>query len=87
MHDSERCQPFPESGEWWGGAGEAGLRSGATLASLRRFDHLLYVSCNPDTLADNLAALHDDYRITRFGLFDQFPYTGHMECAVALARR
>jgi len=59
----------------------------ATLASLRRFDHLLYVSCNPDTLAENLAALHDDYRITRFGLFDQFPYTGHMECAVALARR
>ncbi len=59
----------------------------ATLDCLRRFDHLLYVSCNPHTLADNLAALYPDYRVTRFGLFDQFPYTDHMECAVALSRR
>jgi len=59
----------------------------ATLDSLRRFDHLLYVSCNPHTLADNLGALHAAYRVTHFGLFDQFPYTDHMECAVALERR
>ena len=59
----------------------------ATLDSLRRFEHLLYVSCNPHTLAENLAALQEDYRVIRFGLFDQFPYTDHMECAVALTRR
>lgn len=64
----------------------AGLDA-ATLTLLRRFEHVLYVSCNPATLRDNLAALWPDYGVTRFGLFDQFPYTQHLECAVALARR
>jgi tRNA (uracil-5-)-methyltransferase len=64
----------------------AGLDN-ATLDSLRSFEHLLYVSCNPETLAVNLAALQRDYRIRRFGVFDQFPYTEHIECAVALTHR
>jgi tRNA (uracil-5-)-methyltransferase len=59
----------------------------ATLRCVRRFDTILYVSCNPTTLRDNLAALGDSHRIAALALFDQFPYTAHMECAVRLERR
>ena len=47
----------------------------------------LYISCNPETLAQNIAQLHDTHRIERCALFDQFPYTHHMESGVLLVRR
>ncbi|MGE8351533.1 MAG: tRNA (uridine(54)-C5)-methyltransferase TrmA, partial [Pseudomonas protegens] len=53
----------------------------------RRFDNILYISCNPETLAANIAQLHDTHRITRCALFDQFPWTHHMESGVLLTRR
>ncbi|MEQ8516657.1 MAG: tRNA (uridine(54)-C5)-methyltransferase TrmA, partial [Chromatocurvus sp.] len=56
----------------------------ATLDTVSRFDNILYISCNPHTLRDNLLVLDRDFRIVRFGLFDQFPYTDHMECGVLL---
>ena len=58
----------------------------ATLAMVAGFDHIIYVSCNPTTLADNLATLCTSHRIAQFALFDQFPYTDHMECGVLLQR-
>lgn len=64
----------------------AGL-DGATLDMVGRFSNILYISCNPRTLYDNLLALGERFDITRFGLFDQFPYTGHLECGVLLRRR
>lgn len=57
-----------------------------TLKLLKRFDHIIYISCNPHTLADNLKALCPDYRITHAALFDQFPKTQHLECGVILQR-
>ncbi|MEE4660398.1 MAG: tRNA (uridine(54)-C5)-methyltransferase TrmA [Halieaceae bacterium] len=59
----------------------------ATLALAGRFERIVYVSCNPDTLLDNLAVLKAAYRIEELALFDQFPYTDHMECGVVLVRR
>ena len=59
----------------------------ATLAMVRRFENILYISCNPETLRDNLLVLQDDFKVARFGLFDQFPYTRHMECGVLLRQR
>ena len=59
----------------------------ATLELVRGYRRILYISCNPDTLAENLAALHSTHRITRCALFDQFPYTHHMESGVLLERR
>ena len=64
----------------------AGLDS-ETLGMVARFDTILYISCNPDTLAENLSTLHHSHRISAFALFDQFPYTHHMECGVRLERR
>ncbi len=64
----------------------AGLDAG-TVAMAAGFDNILYVSCNPDTLAHNLESLVETHRVEALALFDQFPYTDHMECGVRLARR
>ncbi|WP_370600712.1 tRNA (uridine(54)-C5)-methyltransferase TrmA [Pseudomonas nitroreducens] len=58
-----------------------------TCELTRRFDSILYISCNPETLAQNIAQLHDTHRVSRCALFDQFPYTHHMEAGVLLTRR
>ncbi|MCE0559367.1 tRNA (uridine(54)-C5)-methyltransferase TrmA [Motilimonas sp. E26] len=57
-----------------------------TVKMVQGYDNILYISCNPDTLADNLKVLSQTHKITRFALFDQFPYTHHMESGVYLQR-
>ncbi|GHB04890.1 tRNA (uridine(54)-C5)-methyltransferase TrmA [Modicisalibacter luteus] len=54
---------------------------------LREYPRIVYISCNPATLFDNLQQLHDTHAIRRFALFDQFPWTNHCECGVLLERR
>ena len=51
------------------------------------FDRILYISCNPDTLKENLTILGETHKIERFALFDQFPYTHHMECGMLLINK
>ncbi len=63
----------------------AGLDS-ATEKLVAKFDNILYISCNPETLKANLKALTQTHRIERFAFFDQFPYTDHRECGVLLTR-
>ena len=58
-----------------------------TTAMAARFPTILYISCNPSTLAENLETLCSTHRIEHFAMFDQFPYTDHMECGVLLRRR
>jgi len=58
-----------------------------TCELTRRFERILYISCNPETLAANIAQLADTHRIERCALFDQFPYTHHMESGVLLVRK
>lgn len=53
---------------------------------LKEFKNIVYISCNPDTLHDNLQNVADTHKIKRFALFDQFPYTEHIECGVFLQR-
>ncbi|MAG77353.1 MAG: tRNA (uridine(54)-C5)-methyltransferase TrmA [Colwelliaceae bacterium] len=53
----------------------------------RRFDMIVYISCNPETLKTNLQALTTTHSIEQFALFDQFPYTHHVECGVILKRK
>lgn len=59
----------------------------ATLTLVKGYPRILYISCNPETLAANIAELQDSHRIIRCALFDQFPYTQHMESGVLLERR
>jgi len=58
-----------------------------SCATLQRFDRILYVSCNPETLRDNLEMLCETHSVTRLALFDQFPFTAHIEAGVLLERR
>lgn len=58
-----------------------------TVQLLRDFDNVAYVSCNPDTLLANLEEVKDLFEIRRFAMFDQFPYTHHVETGVYLQRR
>jgi len=52
-----------------------------------RFDHLLYISCNPETLLRDLEILDQTHEIQAMALFDQFPYTHHLEMGVKLTRK
>mgnify|MGYP000297777592 CR=1 FL=1 len=46
-----------------------------------------YAGDIPETLKENLEILSETHDITRFALFDQFPYTHHMEAGVFLERK
>lgn len=58
-----------------------------TLELARGFDNILYISCNPQTLLENVRALHDTHAIEASAIFDQFPYTHHLESGLLLKRR
>ncbi|MFT4927718.1 MAG: tRNA (uracil-5-)-methyltransferase [Phenylobacterium sp.] len=58
-----------------------------TEGLVQQYDNILYISCNPQTLTDNLKVLTTTHNIAKFALFDQFPYTEHMECGVYLTRK
>jgi len=45
---------------------------------------LVYLSCDPATLARDLARLSTNYRVTALKAFDLFPQTAHVETVVAL---
>jgi len=59
----------------------------ATEQLVSRFDNIIYISCNPDTLHGNLETLCKSHEIQQFAIFDQFPYTHHIEIGVRLAKR
>ncbi len=58
-----------------------------TVKLVQGYERIIYISCNPNTLIDNLGELSKTHNITRFALFDQFPYTDHMESGVFLERK
>lgn len=49
--------------------------------------HVLMVSCDPPTLARDLAALRERYSVERLTLLDLFPQTHHVETVALLAAR
>lgn len=46
-----------------------------------------YISCNPETLAENLKELTKCYNIVKVQPVDMFPFTSHVECVVLLGLR
>ena len=50
-------------------------------------ERLIYVSCNPATLARDLALLSDRYQIETIQPVDMFPRTMHVETAVILSKK
>ncbi len=64
----------------------AGLDA-ATLNFISQFPYIIYISCNHHTLGENLLQLHNTHRVLEAALFDQFPFTDHIEAGVVLQRR
>jgi len=68
-------------------------RAGLSQKVVRRIieaspQKIVYVSCNPTTLAPNAAQLvQAGYTLTRVRPVDMFPQTPHIECVAALERR
>jgi tRNA (uracil-5-)-methyltransferase len=58
-----------------------------TTSITQRFDNIMYISCNPETLRENLKTISQTHQITAFAIFDQFPYTHHVECGVVLRKK
>lgn len=58
-----------------------------TQQLMREFDRVLYISCNPETLKRDVATASDVFEIERFAMFDQFPYTHHVECGLYLRKK
>ena len=52
-----------------------------------RHKHILYISCNPETLVRDLDILTLTHDVVDMALFDQFPYTHHVEMGVKLIQK
>lgn len=48
---------------------------------------IIYISCNPVTLARDYNILKDNYNIMSIDLFDMFPQTSHVESLLVLERK
>ena len=48
---------------------------------------IVYVSCNPATLARDIGEMVRDYDLLEIQPVDMFPHTGHVEAVASLARR
>ncbi|MGP1570448.1 MAG: 23S rRNA (uracil(1939)-C(5))-methyltransferase RlmD [Eubacteriales bacterium] len=50
-------------------------------------EQILYISCNPKTLALDLKTLQDcAYKVQKVQIYDNFPMTKHVECVCLLSR-
>jgi tRNA (uracil-5-)-methyltransferase len=58
-----------------------------TTSITQRYENIMYISCNPVTLRENLKTISQTHDITNVALFDQFPYTHHLEVGVTLRKR
>lgn len=58
-----------------------------SVALVSKFNKIIYISCNPNTLKENLIELTKTHNIDKYALFDQFPYTDHIETGVVLTRK
>jgi tRNA (uracil-5-)-methyltransferase len=52
-----------------------------------RYNNILYISCNPQSLKRDLEILSDTHKVIDMAIFDQFPYTYHVEMGVKLTKR
>lgn len=49
-------------------------------------NNIIYVSCNPITLARDISLLRTDYEVVNFKLFNMFPRTYHVECVCVMRK-
>ena len=64
----------------------AGLDEG-TIELISKIENIIYISCNPETLARDLETLVQTHDVVEAAMFDQFPHTEHVESGVFLKKK
>ena len=57
-----------------------------TISKISYFDEIIYISCGFESLKRDLDILKKTHKIKKAAMFDQFPYTDHIESGVILER-
>ncbi len=58
-----------------------------TTQLAQKFDTIIYISCNPQTLKRDLDSLTLTHDVEKMAVFDQFAYTNHLEMGAILRRK
>ncbi|MFC2073355.1 tRNA (uridine(54)-C5)-methyltransferase TrmA [Campylobacterota bacterium] len=64
----------------------AGLDAG-TIELISNIENIIYISCNPETLARDLVTLVQTHDVIEAAMYDQFPHTEHVESGVLLQKK
>ncbi|RUM72430.1 MAG: tRNA (uridine(54)-C5)-methyltransferase TrmA [Sulfurovum sp.] len=64
----------------------AGLDDSSTEL-IMTIDNIIYISCNPETLARDLETLTTTHKVVEAAIYDQFPHTSHTESGVFLQKK
>jgi tRNA (uracil-5-)-methyltransferase len=57
-----------------------------TIKLISNIENIIYISCNPETLARDLVVLTQTHSIDESAIYDQFPNTHHIESGVFLRK-
>jgi len=58
----------------------------AMLDFIGSFSYIVYISCNPISLKNDIESLRKTHNIQHFAMFNQFPHTEHIESILILHR-
>jgi len=58
-----------------------------TINLISNIENIIYISCNPETLARDLLELTKTHEINDSAIYDQFPHTHHVESGVFLVKK
>jgi len=58
-----------------------------TIGLISTIEYIIYISCNPETLARDLETLTQTHQVLDGAIFDQFPHTSHVESGVFLKKK
>ena len=58
-----------------------------TIKLISNMENIIYISCNPETLARDLVELTKTHNIDESAIYDQFPHTHHVESGVFLTKK
>ncbi len=98
LNNIKNCKTFNISVERFTPSGVFNLiiidppRQGMTDAAIKKIreitpEVILYISCNPSTLARDLKKIYDIYEIESIEMYDFFPNTYHIESLTVLRRK
>ena len=58
-----------------------------TLNAVSNYDHIIYLSCGFDSLIRDLSLLGKTHKVGKAAMFDQFPFTAHLESGLVLEKK